>query len=133
MDNGKNWMLNKYEVPGRNAVMTEGIGLADRDAVKEVKEYVLNKAKGFSGKWAYIPIIEKMDPIYDTETQMAFAEMHKDCEDAGCVAFAFVAGGMAAIKVQSKRNQQASQAGKLIVEHFRTKEDALEWLKEFGI
>lgn len=131
---GKNWTLNVYDVPdGRKIVMTEGIGQAEVEDVKKVTEVVLSRGKKFGGKWAYIPMIEKMDPIFDAETQKAFAEMHKLCEEAGCVAMAFVAGGMASIKVQAKRHQQASNAGKLVVEHFRTKEDALKWLEGFGL
>lgn len=135
MDREKKWELKTYDVPGRRVVWTDGIGQAQADDIRGVIEYVLKKAKTFgNNKWAYIPGIDKMSPIFDTETQQLFAEMHKKCEAAGCVAMAFVSGGMAAIKVQSKRHQQLSQAGKLVVEHFRTAEDALKWLEEeFGI
>ena len=126
-----NWELKTYEVPGRRIVWTEGIGKAYPEAVQKVTEFVLAKAKGFGpGKWAYMPGIEKMDPIIDTETQKCFAEMHKKCEEAGCVAFAFISGGMAAIKVQSKRHHQQSHTTGIITEHFRTAEDGLMWLKE---
>lgn len=131
MSSENSWKLNKYDVPGRNIVWTEGVGQAYPDDVRKVTEYVLEKAKTFSGKkWAYIPGIEKMNPIFDAETQQCFAQMHNACEAAGCVAMAFVSGGMASIKVQSKRHQQKSQAGKLVVEHFRTAEEAMDWLKE---
>ncbi|NLN63980.1 MAG: hypothetical protein GX144_00945 [Clostridiaceae bacterium] len=135
MDKERNWVLKTYEVPGRKIVWTDGIGQADPQAVIECTEYVLEKAKSFGGgKWAYIPGIDKMDPIFDSETQDLFAEMHRRCEAAGCVAMAFVAGGMATIKVQAKRHQQKSQAGKMIAEHFRTADDALKWLEEtFGL
>lgn len=132
MGNEKNWILNEYDVPGRKIVMTEGIGHANVEDVKKVTEKVLAKGKRFGGKWAYIPIIEKMDPILDPETQKVFATMHQECEASGCIAFAFVSGGMASIKVQAKRHQQASHTG-LVSEHFKTKEDALEWLKDFGL
>ncbi|NLX77016.1 MAG: hypothetical protein GXZ01_06540 [Clostridiaceae bacterium] len=133
MGENRVWELKKYDVPGRKVVMTEGIGLVNVEGVREITSYVVVKGKSFGGKWGYIPIIEKMDPILDPETQQEFAKMHKSCEEAGCVAFAFVAGGMAAIKVQAKRHQQASHTG-LVTEYFRTKEEALDWLKEeFGL
>jgi len=128
----RTWELKKYDVPGRNVVMTEGIGQADVQGVRETINYVVEKGKSFSGKWGYIPIIEKMDPILDPETQQEFAKFHKCCKESGCVAMAFVSGGMAAIKVQAKRHQQASQTG-IVTGHFRTKEEALKWLEEFGV
>jgi len=134
MEKQGNWELKTYEVPGRRIVWTEGIGQANPEEVNKVTEYVLAKAKSFGpGAWAYIPGIDKMAPIFDSETQKCFADMHKKCEEAGCVAFAFVSGGMAAIKVQSKRHHQQSHVG-IVSEHFRTADDAKEWLKEsFGI
>lgn len=124
------WKLNVYEVPGRKVVLTEGVGKATAEAVKEVTDYVLTKGKSFGGKWAYVPSIDKMEPILDPETQQALANLHTVCENAGCVAFAFIDGGMASIKVQAKRHQQKSHADKLVTEYFRTREDALDWLKE---
>lgn len=124
------WKLNVYEVPGRKVVITEGVGKSTPEKVKEMTDYVLTKGKSFGGKWAYAPIIDKLEPILDPETQQAFTNLHVVCEKAGCVAFAFIAGGMASIKVQAKRHQQTSHADKLVTEYFRTKEEALDWLKE---
>jgi hypothetical protein len=132
-ERSQKWVLNTYDIPGRNIVNTEGIGKATAEDVRKVTDYVIKKGKSFGGKWAYIPMIEKMDPILDAECQQEFARMHKLCEESGCVAMAFVSGGMAAIKVQAKRHQKDSNAGKLITEHFRTKEEALEWLKTLGL
>ena len=134
MDKERNWVLKTYEVPGRKIVWTDGIGQADPQAVIECTEYVLEKAKALVAEMGIYSGIDKMDPIFDSETQNLFAEMPRRCEAAGCVAMAFVAGGMATIKVQAKRHQQKSQAGKLISEHFRTADDALKWLEEtFGL
>lgn len=124
------WKLNVYDVPGRKVVITEGLGKATAAAVKEMTDYVLTKGKSFGGKWAYAPIIDKLEPILEPETQQAFANLHVVCENAGCAAFAFIDGGMASIKVQAKRHQQTSHADKLVTEYFRTKEEALDWLKE---
>lgn len=132
MDNG-NWVFNTFDAPGRKVVITEGIGKANPENVRQVVDYVLKKGKSFGGKWGYIPIIDKMEPILDPESQKEFAGMHSACEAAGCIAMGFAAGGMAAIKVQAKRHQQASHADKLSVEYFRTKEEALDWMKTLGL
>lgn len=132
MSESKTWELKKYDVPGRNVVMTEGIGLINVEGVRDTIDYVVGKGKKFGGKWGYVPIIEKMDPILDPETQQEFAKFHRCCEEAGCIAMAFVSGGMAAIKVQAKRHQNASHTG-LATGHFRTKEEALKWLEELGV
>jgi hypothetical protein len=127
------WVLKTYDIPGRKVVHTEGIGKATLEDVKKTTDYVITKGKSFGGKWAYIAGIEKMDPVFDAETQQEFARMHQLCEQNGCVAMGFVAGGMAAIKVQAKRHQKDSQADKLQTEHFRTSEEALDWIATFGI
>lgn len=127
------WRLEVYDIPGRKIVNTEGFGQATAADVRKVTEYVVNKGKSFGGKWGYIPMIEKMDPIFDAETQQEFAKMHQLCEAAGCIAFGFVAGGLAAIKVQAKRHQQASHADGIQTEYFRTREEALEWMKTLGL
>lgn len=134
MENRKSeWSLLKHDVPGRNIVLTEASGKATAKAVQELTAYVVEKGKNFKGKWAYAPNIEKLDPVEQPETQQAFAELHKKCEEAGCAAMAFISGGLAAIKVQAKRHQRTAQTGKMIEEYFSTKEEALEWLKSIGI
>ena len=127
------WELKKYDVPGRKIVNTEGFGLAGVEDVRELIDYVVTKGKSFGGKWAYIPMMEKMDPIYDPETQKEFANLHKACEEAGCIAMAFVSGAMTTIKVQAKRHEKASQAGKIATQYFKTREEALKWLEELGV
>lgn len=130
----RTWEFKKYDVPGRKIVNTEGFGLADVEGVRELTEYVAAKGKSFGGKWAYVPMMEKMDPIYDPATQQEFVKLHKACEEAGCIAMAFVAGGMATIKVQAKRHEQASQTGKIATRYFKTREEALKWIEEeFGL
>ncbi len=127
------WVLEIYDVPGRKVVNTAGIGRATAEDVRKTTDYVVKKGKSFGGKWAYVAGIEKMDPVFDAETQQEFARMHQLCEQNGCIAMGFVAGGMAAIKVQAKRHQKDSQADKLQTEHFRTREDALDWIETLGL
>lgn len=127
------WKLEVYDIPGKKIVNTEGIGQATAADVRKVTEYVVKKGKSFGGKWGYIPMIEKMDPIFDAETQKEFAKMHQLCEESGCIAFGFVAGGLAAIKVQAKRHQQASHTEGIQTEYFRTREEAIEWMESLGL
>ncbi|MDP4181826.1 MAG: hypothetical protein Q8942_12125 [Bacillota bacterium] len=128
-----NWACPVSVISGRNVVKTEADGTANVDHVVEMTENVLAKGRGFRGKWAYMPCIGKLDPVLDEESRKAFAKMHERCLAAGCIAFAFVTGGVVAVKVQAKRHQDAAEAGKLLTEYFRTEEEALEWLKSLGI
>jgi hypothetical protein len=132
-DASQNWVVNFIDVPGRKILCTEGIGQATAPDIRKLTDLLVQKGKSFGGNWAYIPMIEKMSPVFDAETQKEFARMHQECEAAGCIAMAFVAGGMASIKVQAKRHQNDSHAEKVSTEYFRTREEALEWLKTLGL
>jgi hypothetical protein len=129
----KNWECPVSEINGRNVVKTEAAGGATVKYVEEMTENVLARGRKYKGKWAYMPLIGKLDPILDEGSRQAFAKMHEKCLGAGCVAFAFVTGGSAAIKVQAKRHQEAAEAGKLLTEYFRTEEEALKWLESIGV
>lgn len=132
-DKTQNWECPVSEISGRNIVKTEAAGTANAKHVEEMTENVLARGRKYKGKWAYMPLIGKLEPILDEDSKQAFAKMHEKCLEAGCVAFAFVTGGSAAIKVQAKRHQQAAEAGKLLTEYFRTEEEALSWLKDLGV
>ena len=45
----------------------------------------------------------------------------------------FVIRGNGYNKVQAKRHEKASQAGKITTQYSKTREEALKWLEEFGI
>ena len=81
------WELKKNDVPGRSGYDLR-TGLVNG---RGPRNYQLGCRKGqsFGGKWGYIPITRRDDPILDPETQQEFAKMHKSCEEPD-VAFAFV-------------------------------------------
>lgn len=133
MENSTEWKCPVSVIPGRNVVKTEADGTASYDRVVEMTDNILAKRKGFSGKWAYMPHINKLNPVLDEDTRKAFAKLHERCLAAGCVAFAFVTSGSVAAKVQSKRHHDASNTEQLINEYFRTEEEALKWLESIGI
>ena len=74
-----------------------------------------------------------MDPILDARTSEEFAKFHPLLEENGCVAAAFVVGKKVAIKAQSQRHHDTSSASRLQIRHFHDEEEALEWLKSFGL
>ncbi len=121
------------DMEGRCVLKSGGVGKWSPADVEELTENLLQLAKKFKGKkWAYIADPTKMDPIMSKETSAAFARLHAKLEEAGCAAVAFLDGNTAAMKLQSQKNQNNSGA-KMEVLHFRSEEQALDWLKEMGI
>jgi len=121
-------------VPQRNIVRSEGYGVWTVDITNRNREEIKKAASKFAGKkWALMGVIPKLAPIVDAEVSKAFARFHDEFEKMGCAAFAFVVGGAVAIKAQAQRHHDTSSATKLVVNHFRTEEQALDWLKTMGI
>ncbi len=118
---------------GRCIIKSAGTGKWAPEDVEDLKESILKLAKPFQGKrWAYIADPSKMDPILSKETSAAFVQLHVALEEAGCKAIAFLDGNTAAMKLQSQKHQNNSDA-KMEVLHFKTEAQALDWLKEMGI
>lgn len=121
-------------VPGRNIIKSEAAGVWTVKDADENRENVKKMAAQFKGaKWAFIPVVEKMAPIIDTETSNAFSRFHDDFQALGCIGFAFVVGPAVAIKAQAQRHHDTSTADKLVVSHFKNEAAALEWLKSLGV
>lgn len=121
-------------VPGRNILKSGGIGNWKPEYVEELTKNLLKLAKGFGGKdFAYIADPTKMNPILSKETSAAFVGLHVALEEAGCKATAFLDGNTAAMKLQSQKHQNISDAKGMQVLHFKTEEQALEWLEKIGI
>lgn len=120
-------------VPGRNIVKAYPIGVWTAADVNKYVEDIMKIVSKFNGKWAFMPDISKMAPIVDIEASNALTVLHKKFEDAKCVAMAFIVGGAVAIKAQAQRHQDKSNVEKLVVNHLRNEEAALEWLKSVGI
>lgn len=121
-------------VPGRNIVKSEGYGEWKPEYVVNLTNNILKFAESFGGKpFAYIADPTKMSPILSKETSAAFVQLHVELEKAGCKAIAFLDGNTAAMKLQSQKHQNLSEAQEMQVLHFKTEEQALEWLEKMGL
>ena len=120
-------------VEGRCIVKSGGIGKWTPEDVQDLTVNLLKLAKPFAGKrWAYIADPTKMDPILNKETSAAFVKLHVDLEANGCKAVAFLDGNTAAMKLQSQKHQNSSDA-KMEALHFKSFDQALDWLKDMDI
>lgn len=120
-------------VEGRSIVVSAGTGNWTPEDVQDLTANLLKLAKPFAGKkWAYIGDPTKMNPILSKETSAAFVKLHSELEANGCKAIAFLDGNTAAMKLQSQKHQNSSNA-KMETLHFKTLEQALDWLKDMGI
>ncbi|NLW01730.1 MAG: hypothetical protein GX027_00495 [Clostridiaceae bacterium] len=121
-------------VPGRNVILSDASGVWTVEAVEQNKKDILELVRKFGGKpWAFLGDVAKMAPIVDAEVSKAFSSMHPMFESNGAVACAFVVGSAIAIKVQAQRHHDTSGAQKLKIGHFRTREEALDWLATIGV
>jgi|LSQX01.2.fsa_nt_gb hypothetical protein len=119
-------------VPGVKAIRSEPVGLWTAEFTLENLEKIKKMTEKFKdSKWAYIGVLTKMAPIVDPEVNKLFANMHIDLEEWGCVACGFVVGGAIALKAQANRHHDVSDSQKLQISHFRTEEEAIEWVKSF--
>lgn len=121
-------------IEGRNIVKSGGIGDWKPEYVETLEKNLINLAKSFGNKpFAYIADPTKMNPILSKETSAAFTRLHEALAKAGCKAIAFLDGNTAAMKLQSQKHQNLSEAKEMQVLHFKTETEALEWLERFGI
>lgn len=121
-------------VPGRNVLLSDASGVWTVEAVEQNKKDILAMKSKFGGKpWAFLGDVAKMVPIVDAEVSKAFSSMHPMFEANGCAACAFVVGSAVAIKVQAQRHHDTAGTKNLKIGHFRTREEALEWLATLGI
>lgn len=129
------WESNGYYglMKDRNILRTGGIGVWNSEDVEELIVNILQLVKKYKdSKWAYIADPSRMDPILSKETSTAFIKLHAKCEEAGCKAIAFLDGNTAAMKQLSQKHQEESETN-MLVQHFKSEDQALEWLSEMGI
>lgn len=121
-------------VPGRNIIRSEATGVWTVDLTISNRNEVMEMGSKFKGKkWGFMGIIANMAPIVDANVSKEFAKFHDELDKVECTAVAFVVGSAVAIKAQSKRHQDTSNASGQLVNHFKTEEQALEWFKSLGI
>lgn len=78
--------------------------------------------------WGYIVGIGEMTPV-SPEISVELVELHKRIEIAGCKAIAFVDPDAYVIAVQAKNHQKRSKAS-YKEKHFRTEQEAFDWLQK---
>ncbi|NLL01280.1 MAG: hypothetical protein GX271_11565 [Clostridiales bacterium] len=121
-------------IPGRNILKSEGFGDWLPEHVEALIKNLLKLSQKFGGKpFAYIADPSKMNPIIRKDTSAAFVQLHVELEKAGCRAIAFLDGNTAAMKLQSQKHQNLSESQEMQVLHFKTEEQALEWLEKMGL
>lgn len=119
---------------GRNIILSKGLGKWDVEDVKTLTADILSRAKNFgSARWGYIADPSQMDPLFSKETSDEFAKLHVALQLGGCKAIGFLDGNTAAMKLQSQKHQNKSESSEIEVGHFKTLEDSLEWIKDYGI
>lgn len=78
--------------------------------------------------WGYLVDIGEMAPV-SSEISKELIALHKELEDAGCKAIAFVDPDAFVIAAQAKKHQRKSKAS-YKEKHFRTEEEAFAWLEK---
>jgi hypothetical protein len=119
-------------VDGRNIILSAGVGKWEPQQVRELIEDMKKAKSKITGKWAYIANPTGMDPILSKETSAEFVNLHKYCEQNGCVAMGMVVGRKAAIKHAAAQHAQEAHVAMQTL-NFATVEDALEWMKTMGL
>lgn len=132
MDRVDTFYGHYYDVPGRNIVRTYGHGKWSPEHVRALTDDVIKVSKNFYGKWAYIADPTGINNIIPKETSAEFVKLHERVEAAGCRAIAFLDGNTAAMKLQSQKHQDTSDT-EMLVGHFRTEQEALDWIAGLGI
>ncbi|MBQ9142608.1 MAG: hypothetical protein IJX63_12625 [Lachnospiraceae bacterium] len=124
----KNGAQSVETIPGRQIVLSAGVGKTNIDELKWLTETVLAEAKAWkTSGWAYIADCSQMSPVTPAEGG-ELVTMTKKFVEAGCKAFAFAEGKSIMLKVQAQKNTERSQTG-VTEGHFATVEEALDWLK----
>ncbi len=119
-------------VPGRRIICSTGVGKTNVDEIKWLTETVLNEARSWKATgWGYVPDCTEMDPV-TPDVGNELVAMTKVFVENGCKAAAFIDGSSVMLKVQAQSHTKRSNTG-LAEQHFRTRDEALNWLKELHL
>ncbi len=125
----KNGAQSVEKIPGRNIVLSAGVGKTNIDELKWLTDTVLEEAAAWkSSGWAYIADCSQMSPVSPAEGG-ELVNMTKKFVEAGCKAFGFAEGSSIMLKVQAQKNTERSATG-ITEGHFATVDEVLEWLKK---
>jgi|LSQX01.2.fsa_nt_gb hypothetical protein len=122
-------------IPRMNIIKSEPSGQWDDvEYTKNNLNDIKKMANKFTyKKWAFIGVLTSMAPVMNPEVSKVFSSYHEELEKLGCLAMAFVEGKKLAIKAQAQRHHDVSSAQKLLISHFATVDEAVEWLKTLGL
>ncbi len=110
-------------------IKSRAVGATTVEEVKWLADATLSYASEWKRRgWAYIVVINEMYPV-TADISAELVEFHKRLEKAGCRAIAFVDGGAYVISAQAKRHKRKAKTAS-VEGHFRTEEDAFEWIEE---
>ncbi len=128
-------MVKKYGaqsvevIPGRNIILSTGVGKTNIDELQWLTETVLAEVRGLNtDEWAYIADCSQMKPVTPSEGGTLVVMTQKFVE-AGCRAMGFAHGTSVMLKVQARNNTERSKTG-VLEGHYSTVEEALDWIKE---
>ena len=116
-------------IPEKRIIKSRAVGTTTVEETKWLADTVLSYASDWKRRgWAYVVVINEMYPV-TPEVSAELVDFHKRLEKAGCRAIAFIDAGAYVISAQAKRHQRKSKAA-YVEGHFKTEEDALEWIEE---
>ena len=112
----------------KRVIKSRAVGSTTAEEVKWLSDTMVSYASQWKDSgWAYIVIINEMYPV-TADVSAELVELHKKVEKAGCKAIAFVDAGAFIISAQAKRLQKKSKSA-YKEGHFKTEEDAFEWIE----
>lgn len=116
-----------HVIEEKRIVKSAAVGATTLAEVKWLSDNIIESATPWKEQgWAYIVGIGDMEPV-SHEISQELIEFHKKLEGAGCKAIAFVDPDAFVISLQAKSHQRKSKAS-YREKHFRTEEEALEWV-----
>lgn len=117
-----------YVYAEKRIIKSSAVGTTNVEEVRWLSEKVLSYAADWKDiGWGYVCCIGEMSPVtHDVSEELI--GFHKKLENAGCKAIAFVNPDAFVIGMQAKKHQKKSKAS-YKEKHFRTEEDAIEWLE----
>ena len=116
-------------VPGRNIIVSAGVGRTNIEELKWLTQTVITSASSWKNTgWAYVADCSQMDPVGPEEAAI-LVDMTKAFVAAGCKAFGFAEGSSIMLQIQAKKNTKMSNTG-IPEGHFATFDEAVAWIKE---
>ena len=112
---------------GKRVIKSGAVGATNAAEVRWLTQTLVSSSMAWKAQgWGYIVDISQMAPVTPDVSQELII-LHQKLTAAGCRAMAFVEQGAFYTAAQAKQHQKESKA--IIQEgHFRTEEEALQWI-----